>query len=432
MSSATSEINLMIPTLKGLERFSRLGGFRILKEKIANQNIKVRILSPIRVNPYDTGTKRKNDILSEIVVLGKKRNFQIRRIEQVMDQQQKSTIVVVDRKFSLILELKDDSKNDFVEAIGPSIYSRSSSSVSSYATIFENLWHQSELYEQIVHANRALEEKSQQITLKDNELQGLIFKLLEQDKSKDEFMSMVSHELKTPISVIKFYADMLLRKNILGTINEQQGKALTTIHRNVDKLELLVNDILDVYKLDIGKMSITKETVNIADLVSQTISDLRSLLDEKGIEVVTEFKEVQSVNCDAKRIGQVLSNLIKNSIDFVPGVKGKIIIKTDRYNSSTQKHAMQENMYKPYEQMTLISIEDNGPGIPIDKVDNIFNKFYQIDTSLTRKHGGTGLGLAICKGIVEAHDGFIWVDRSSSLGTLIMFTLPVNSIVNKE
>lgn len=422
----------MIPTLKGLERFSRLGGFRILKEKIANQNIKVRILSPIRVNPYDTGTKRKNDILSEIVVLGKKRNFQIRRIEQVMDQQQKSTIVVVDRKFSLILELKDDSKNDFVEAIGPSIYSRSSSSVSSYATIFENLWHQSELYEQIVHANRALEEKSQQITLKDNELQGLIFKLLEQDKSKDEFMSMVSHELKTPISVIKFYADMLLRKNILGTINEQQGKALTTIHRNVDKLELLVNDILDVYKLDIGKMSITKETVNIADLVSQTISDLRSLLDEKGIEVVTEFKEVQSVNCDAKRIGQVLSNLIKNSIDFVPGVKGKIIIKTDRYNSSTQKHAMQENMYKPYEQMTLISIEDNGPGIPIDKVDNIFNKFYQIDTSLTRKHGGTGLGLAICKGIVEAHDGFIWVDRSSSLGTLIMFTLPVNSIVNKE
>jgi len=421
----------MIPTLKGLERFSRLGGFRILKEKIANQTIKVRILSPIRVNPYDIGTKRKNDVFSEIVVLGKKRNFQIRRIEQVMDQQQKSTIVVVDRKFSLILELKDDSKNDFVEAIGPSIYSRSSSSVSSYATIFENLWHQSELYEQIVHANRALEEKSQQITLKDNELQGLIFKLLEQDKSKDEFMSMVSHELKTPISVIKFYADMLLRKNILGTINEQQGKALTTIHRNVEKLELLVNDILDVYKLDIGKMSITKGSVNIADLVNQTISDLRSLLDEKGIEIVTEFKEAQSVNCDAKRIGQVLSNLIKNSIDFVPGVKGKIILKTDRYNSSTEKHAMQENMYKPYEHMTLISIEDNGPGIPIDKLDNIFNKFYQIDTSLTRKHGGTGLGLAICKGIVEAHDGFIWVDRSSSLGTLIKFTLPINSTDNK-
>jgi hypothetical protein len=161
-----------------------LAGFRILKEKIANQNIKVRILSPIRVSPYDIGTRRKNDILSEIVVLGKKHNFQIRRIEQVMDQQQKSTIVVVDRKFSLILELKDDSKNDFVEAIGLSIYSRSSSSVSSYATIFENLWLQSELYEQIVHANRALEEKSQQITLKDNELQGLIFKLLEQDKSK--------------------------------------------------------------------------------------------------------------------------------------------------------------------------------------------------------------------------------------------------------
>ena len=92
---------------------------------------------------------------------------------------------------------------------------------------------------------------------------------------------------------------------------------------------------------------------------------------------------------------------------------------------------MQENMYKPNEHMSLISIEDNGPGIPIDKLDNIFNKFYQIDTSLTRKHGGTGLGLAICKGIVEAHDGFIWVDRSSSLGTLIKFTLPINSTDNK-
>jgi two-component system, OmpR family, sensor histidine kinase VicK len=125
-------------------------------------------------------------------------------------EQPRSTILAVDRKFSLIMELKDDSKDNFNEAIGPSIYSSSTSSVLSYVTIFENLWQQSELYEQIKLANERLAEKSEQIFLKDKELQNLIFKLLQEDKSKEEFMSMVSHALKTPISVIKFYTDMLL------------------------------------------------------------------------------------------------------------------------------------------------------------------------------------------------------------------------------
>jgi signal transduction histidine kinase len=429
LNRATREINLLIPTSNGLKRLSMLGGLRILKEKCTNQNVKVRILSPLKANPLANGA---NTMLAELVILGKRRNFQIRPIEQMSDQQQRSTIVVVDRKFSLILELKDDTKDNFVDAIGPSIYSHSVSSVSSYTTIFENLWHQSELYEQIVHANRELEEKSQQIILKDKELQGLIFKLLEEDKSKDEFMSMVSHELKTPISVIKFYADMLLRINIMGAMNEQQKKALSTIHRNVEKLELLVNDILDVYRLDIGKMNISKESVDIAELVNQTISDLKSLLDEKDVKVETEFRDRQSLHCDAKRIAQVLSNLIKNSIDFVPREKGRIIIKTEYYDAAKQKHEMSENVSNPDEKMLLFSIEDNGPGIPIDKIGNIFKKFYQIDTSLTRKHGGTGLGLAICKGIVEAHGGFIWIDNSAAEGTLVKFTLPANSTGIKE
>ena len=245
-------------------------------------------------------------------------------------------------------------------------------------------------------------------------------------------MSMVSHELKTPISVIKFYADMLLRINIMGAMNEQQKKALSTIHRNVEKLELLVNDILDVYRLDIGQMNISKESVDIAELVTQTISDLKSLLDEKDVNVETEFRDRQSVDCDAKRIAQVLSNLIKNSIDFIPREKGRIVIKTENYDAAKQKHKINENVSKPDEKMLLFSIEDNGPGIPIDKIGNIFKKFYQIDTSLTRKHGGTGLGLAICKGIVEAHGGFIWIDNYATEGTLVKFTLPADSKGIKE
>ncbi len=124
---------------------------------------------------------------------------------------------------------------DFIEAIGPSIYSNSTSSVLSYVTIFENLWQQSELYDQIKLANERLAEKSEQIVLKDKELQNLIFKLLQEDKSKEEFMSMVSHELKTPISVIKFYTDMLLKISKMGQTTDAQKKALATIYRNVDR-----------------------------------------------------------------------------------------------------------------------------------------------------------------------------------------------------
>jgi len=327
---------------------------------------------------------------------------------------------------SLIVELKDDSKVSFNEAIGLSIYSSSTSSVLSYATIFENLWQQSELYEQIKLANERLAEKSEQIILKDKELQNLIFKLLQEDKSKEEFMSMVSHELKTPISVIKFYTDMLLKISKMGQTTDAQKKALSSIYRNVDKLELLVNDILDVYKLDIGKMTIIKNRVNISELVRESIADLNSFIIEKNIKVFTDIKDDKNVNCDYKRIEQVLSNLIKNSIDFVPQENGTITIKVVDYDGTQDKSRVNESSISPAENMTLFSIEDNGPGIPADKLDSIFKKFYQIDTSLTRKHGGTGLGLTICKGIVEGHGGIIWIDKSSNEGTVIKFMLPTN------
>ena len=427
LNQATKEIMLMIPTSKELDRLNKLGGVQLLKDKSTNSGVKVRILTPLK-GAHPIG---ESNVLREFASIGKKRNFQTKSIEQMTGEQPRSTIVVVDQKFSLIMELKDDSKDSFMEAIGPSIYSSSTSSVLSYVTIFENLWQQSELYEQIKLANERLAEKSEQIILKDKELQNLIFKLLQEDKSKEEFMSMVSHELKTPISVIKFYTDMLLKISKMGQTTDAQKKALATIYRNVDKLELLVNDILDVYKLDIGKMNITKSNVNVAQLVNETISDLNSFIIEKNIKVFTDIKDNQSINCDHKRIEQVLSNLIKNSIDFVPREKGIIIIKVEHYDGTNDKR-LSESIIYPVENMILFSIEDNGPGIPADKLDNIFKKFYQIDTSLTRKHGGTGLGLTICKGIVEGHGGIIWIDKSSDEGALVKFILPVDGTHEKK
>ena len=114
------------------------------------------------------------------------------------------------------------------------------------------------------------------------------------------------------------------------------------------------------------------------------------------------------VYCDERRIDQVITNLIKNAIDFVPANTGKITLGVENDENSI-----------------IFSVQDNGSGIPQDKIDKLFQKFYQIDTTMTRKHGGTGLGLTICKGIVEAHGGNIWVDRTYTIGSRFIFTLPL-------
>jgi signal transduction histidine kinase len=426
LNHAATEIMLIIPTDNALERDKNSGIIQMLRDRSTNHGIRVRILSPAKVisfhddGSHRAGTKAINDKTN----IRRNANFQTRLIAQTIGPQQRSIILIVDRKFSLVMELKDDSKEDFMGAIGTSIYSNSNATVSSYASIFENLWHQSELYEQIILANEHLEEKSEEILLKDKELQTLIFKLLEEDKSKEEFMSMVSHELKTPISVIKLYSDMLLKVGIMGSVTEKQERALHAVSRNVKKLELLVSDILDVYKLDIGKMSMSKSSVNVVELVNQTISDLQSFSDDKDVRIVTNFEYADNVYCDPQRIGQVLSNLIKNSLDFVPKQSGRIVIRTENYNYSKNNYNVYENSEFSSDYMILFTVEDNGTGIRGDRVANVFKKFYQIDTSLARKHGGTGLGLAICKGIVEAHGGLIWIDKSSSHGTIVKFTLP--------
>ena len=139
------------------------------------------------------------------------------------------------------------------------------------------------------------------------------------------------------------------------------------------------------------------------------------MAEEKQISLISEIntKSGDKVYCDEERIEQVLSNLIKNSIDFVPKKEGKIIIRVDEDNQvrDINNNEMASNL--------VFTVEDNGKGIPDDKIDSLFNKFYQMDSSATRKHSGTGLGLVICKGIIEAHGGKIWINRDSRWGPLL-------------
>ena len=257
---------------------------------------------------------------------------------------------------------------------------------------------------------RSLNRLTNQLIHKDKELQKYNAELVSVEKAKDEFMSMINHELKTPLVPIKGYADMLIKPNIMGELSDKQKKAVRSISYNVGKLELLVSDILDVYKLDMGKLRLTKKDVNVRQMVDSNIQEFKRLADEKNVNINSEIQYDGLVHCDQRRIDQVITNLIKNAIDFVPTNTGRILIRISKDND---RNAI------------MFSVEDNGTGIPSEKIDSLFKKFYQIDTTLTRKHGGTGLGLAISKGIIEAHEGQMWVDKEFKDGARFMFILPI-------
>jgi signal transduction histidine kinase len=240
---------------------------------------------------------------------------------------------------------------------------------------------------------------------------------------------MIGHELRTPLMPIKAFAGMLLNPKYTNIIDEKQRKAIDSILRNVKIMERLVGDVLDVYKLEMNRLKLTKESTSLNILIENATNEFNEIIktqdSEKNIELVSEIKTKDDlkVKCDPQRINQVLGNLIKNSIDFVPPKNGKIKISVEEFENI--HHKKLDSRVNPKE-FVLFIVEDNGPGIPSEKIDSMFKKFYQIDTSLTRKHGGTGLGLAICKGIVESHGGKIWVEKSSTGGTSIKFTLPVD------
>ncbi|MGI8834679.1 MAG: ATP-binding protein [Nitrososphaeraceae archaeon] len=265
------------------------------------------------------------------------------------------------------------------------------------------------------------------LTGKEKELQQINDELIANDRAKEEFISMVSHELRTPLVPIKLYSEMLLRPGILGVLNKKQKKAVETINKNMLKQEQLVEDILDVFKLDMGTLHLAKQEIEIFNLVKDIVTDLKTFTIEKQIEITYEIstQSMKTIFCDSRRIEQVFVNLIKNSIDFVPDKTGKIKVKAQEVQDVPSYSTADIETKSTLDSGTVVfSVEDNGIGIPNQNANNLFKKFYQIDTSVTRKHGGTGLGLAICKGTVEAHDGRIWVDKNSTAGTALRFPLP--------
>jgi len=231
------------------------------------------------------------------------------------------------------------------------------------------------------------------------------------DKQKDEFVAMISHELKTPMTPIKMYSSALKKPKMLGELSEKQKKAVDAISFNALRLERTVEDLLDAQKLELGKMKFEKKEMKVEELMAQITTNLEKQTEEKGCQLINHTTEKITIKSDTPRLAQVLTNLINNSIDFIPENTGKIEINSQKKDGEV-----------------LFSVKDNGTGMTLEKQKNLFQKFYQADTSVKRKHGGTGLGLSICKGIVEALGGKIWLESEEGKGTNFYFTTPIGDL----
>ncbi|MCV0392271.1 MAG: HAMP domain-containing histidine kinase [Nitrosopumilus sp.] len=231
--------------------------------------------------------------------------------------------------------------------------------------------------------------------------------LKDMDRKKVEFSSMVSHELKTPLVPILGYVQMLQKEELLGELNKQQKEAINEIYSSTIKLQRLVGDILTTQKLDLGKLDFKKENIEVTALLNSVIKEFSPITTNKKIQLKLEFKENVTISSDKDRINQVFSNLIKNSIDFVSPGTGIITIGAKNYEDSIE-----------------FFVKDNGCGISLKNQKDIFRKFYQIDTSTSRKRNGSGLGLAICKGIIEGLGGKIWVKSIENVETTFHFKIP--------
>ena len=230
-------------------------------------------------------------------------------------------------------------------------------------------------------------------------------------KDKDEFIAMISHELKTPLTPIKIFATTLKKPKAFGELNQKQTEAVDAIHFNALRLERLIGDLLDAQRLEMGRMIFTKEKFSVNEVLDDAVKDYQIMSREKNIQITSKIDEEIILYSDKKRIEQVLDNLARNAIDFVPKETGIIKIFAQKNVDSV-----------------LFTVQDNGRGISKEAQKKLFTKFYQADTSVTRRHGGTGLGLAICKGIVEGLGGKIWLESELGKGTKVYFTIPMGEL----
>jgi two-component system, OmpR family, sensor histidine kinase VicK len=358
VGSAKEEVLLIFATASAFSRQTKMGGFQVLNQTIQDNHAKVRILIPV-----DTGTMELAEQINKVLPQGSFR---------AMDASLKTSItaVIVDRKQLMLFETKDDTKETSYEATGLALHLDSRTLSLSYASLFDNLWKQTELYD----------------------------KLSVHDKMQKEFLNIAAHELRTPIQPI-----LGLSRVLQDLIHKEPEKVyVEMILRNARRLEKLTEDLLDVTRIESHSFHLEKERFNLRDAISALIRDYQKQADGNRIQFHYDNKDV-IVNADKARVTQVIANLLRNAISFT-GEGGVISITADTKNDQV-----------------VISVRDTGTGISPEIYPKLFTKF------VTKSEKGTGLGLFISKSIIEAHGGRIWGknNKDNEAGATFSFALPL-------
>ena len=408
LKSAAKEILLIFPTTNALVRHEKIGVIQSLIEVAKEQQVKVRILMPI---------SKLTEHIVQSLTQQQQHNIVIRCIEPNPDTE--ATIIVVDRKISLVIELKDDTKDTFIEAVGLSTHSNSKAGILFHVTIFENLWKQSELYQEIKESHENLKMAHQ--------------KLENNNKILNNFIQTSAHELRNPIQPI-LGISQIIKAKITHTeereLNvEEICSLLDVIIRNARKLHRLTDDVVDTTRIETNSFRLKKEAFNLKELIQVLVDEYKSQNNNTMKNDIDNHRNIKLsimppitdeaqnadlflIKADKGRISQVFSNLFSNALKFTKE-NDIIYVNLEQKNIDSRKNF-------------IVSIKDTGSGIDPEIFPRLFTKF------ATKSEKGVGLGLFICKNIVEAHDGKIWAENNvdSGGGSTFAFNLPLT--VQKE
>ncbi len=420
VQSSKKEIMIIFPSTGAFIRQHKVGLISSIFETVKVNGVKLKALIP--------SDHRISRIIEELKL---EKNFdklkltdiEFRDIENFLET--RSTILIVDKKISLVMELRDDSKDSFYDAIGLSTYSNSKAGVLSYVLFFENLWNQTEISINLKKANE---------------------KLRESESLQNDFIHIAAHELKNPLQPILMMSEVM--KSILNqmALDEPGGEVrvnpahlnelLDIIIRNTNKLSKLTNNVLDITKIESNSLILDKEPIDMRKFLYDSIVDFNNPLLINGKKYTSDPKTSENieneivklifhedeviesnknaslptqkfiVEIDKSRILQVLTNLIDNAIKFT-SLNEQIIVKLNKYRFNNLDFAK-------------VTIKDTGTGIDPDILPKLFSKF------ITKSVKGTGLGLYICKNIVSAHGGQIWAQNNDGeRGATFVFTIPI-------
>ncbi len=383
VKNATQEVLIIYPSISAFRRQVKIGAMNLFKE-IIEHNVRVRIIIP-------SDERQIREIVDEV-------SFALAQLDlRCIDKSLETHIgiIVVDKKESLIIESKDDTKDNYYEAAGLSTYSNSKPIALSYASIFESLWKQGELYEQLKAYNRM----------------------------QKEFIDVAAHELRTPVQPIIGLTEVLRSK----IENIHQKELLDTVIRNAKRLRRLVEDMLDVTKIESNSLNLKNEQFNLNEVILNTIKDIKASKEfqysAKIIKILYEPQQYDSICIagDKERISQVIFNLISNSIKFTKEGFIRITISAiekGRASSNNNNNNNNNNI----SQHVVLSVKDTGEGIDPEIMPRLFQKF------ATKSEKGTGLGLFISKNIIEAQGGRIWAENNADRkGATFSFSLPITN-----